>query len=72
MFWRRSWGIIGPGLACISLEGGVSVLFLPNQTGQGLVEYALLLVMVAVVIITVLLLLGPVVGNVFSNIVAAI
>ncbi len=36
--------------------------------GQGLVEYALILVLVAVVVIAVLTLLGPAIGNVFSNI----
>ena len=40
--------------------------------GQGLIEYALLLVLVAVVVIVVLALLGPAVGNVFSNVVANI
>lgn len=37
--------------------------------GQGLAEYALILVLVAVVIIAVLYLLGPAVGNIFSNII---
>jgi pilus assembly protein Flp/PilA len=45
------------------------MLFLPREEGQGLVEYALILVLVAIVVIAILLLLGPVVGNVFSNIV---
>jgi len=45
------------------------VLFLPREEGQGLVEYALILVLVAIVVIAILLLLGPIVGNVFSNIV---
>ena len=39
-----------------------------KEDGQGLVEYALILVLVAIVVIAILLLLGPVVGNVFSNI----
>jgi pilus assembly protein Flp/PilA len=42
----------------------------PSQTlerGQGLVEYALVLVMVAIVVIAVLTILGPIVGNVFSS-----
>ena len=43
------------------------MLFLPREEGQGLVEYALILVLVAIVVIAILLLLGPVVGNVFSN-----
>jgi pilus assembly protein Flp/PilA len=43
-----------------------------KKKGQGLVEYALILVLVAIVVITILALLGPAVGNVFSNIVVAI
>ncbi len=46
------------------------MLFIPQEEGQGLVEYALILVLVAIVVIAILLLLGPVVGNVFSNIVS--
>jgi len=45
---------------------------LPNEEGQGLVEYALILVLVAIVVIAILLLLGPVIGNVFSTIVDAL
>ncbi len=45
------------------------MLYLPHEEGQGLVEYALILVLVAVVVIVSLALLGPAVGNVFSNIV---
>jgi len=52
------------------LKGALSMLFLPKEEGQGLVEYALILVLVAIVVIAILLLLGPVVGNVFSNIVS--
>jgi len=42
--------------------------YLPTSKGQGLVEYALILVLVAVVVIVVLALLGPAIGNMFSNI----
>ena len=38
------------------------------EKGQGLVEYALILVLVAIVVIAVLTLLGPIIGNVFSKI----
>ena len=38
------------------------------EDGQGLVEYALILVLVAIVVIAVLLLIGPTVGTVFSDI----
>jgi pilus assembly protein Flp/PilA len=37
--------------------------------GQGLVEYALILVLVAVVVILILGILGNAIGNVFSNII---
>ena len=39
-----------------------------TQKGQGLVEYALILVLVAIVVFAVLMLLGPVIGNTFSSI----
>lgn len=39
-----------------------------TQKGQGLVEYALILVLVAIVVIAALMLLGPVIGNAFSTI----
>lgn len=45
------------------------MLLAPKEKGQGLVEYALILVLVAVVVIVILALLGPAIGNVFSNIV---
>lgn len=48
------------------------MLFAPKEKGQGLVEYALILVLVAIVVIVVLALLGPAIGNVFSNIINAI
>ena len=44
------------------------MLYAPKEKGQGLVEYALILVLVAVVVIAVLTLLGPLVSNVFSKI----
>ena len=43
-----------------------------REKGQGLVEYALILVLVAVVVIAILTLLGPAIGNVFSSIVWSI
>jgi pilus assembly protein Flp/PilA len=46
-----------------------SMLFAPKEKGQGLVEYALILVLVAVVVIVILALLGPAIGDIFSNIV---
>ncbi len=48
------------------------MLFAPKEKGQGLVEYALILVLVAVVVIVVLTLLGPLIGNVFSEIISGL
>ncbi len=48
------------------------MLYLSREEGQGLVEYALILVLIAVVVIAILTILGPAVANVFSTIVAAI
>lgn len=39
-----------------------------HEKGQGLVEYALILVLVAIVVIGALTILGPSIGNVFSSI----
>ena len=47
------------------------MMYRPQEEGQGLVEYALILVLVAVVVIVILTLLGPAIGNVFSNILGA-
>ncbi|HOA24881.1 MAG TPA: hypothetical protein PK801_12375 [Aggregatilineales bacterium] len=48
------------------------MLYSPREEGQGLVEYALILVLVAVVVIVILALLGPAIGDVFSNIIQSI
>ena len=45
------------------------MLYAPKEKGQGLVEYALILVLIAVVVIAILVVLGPTIGNVFSDIV---
>ena len=39
-----------------------------RKRGQGLVEYALILVLVAIVVVAALMILGPVLGNTFSTI----
>lgn len=48
------------------------MLFLTHEDGQGLVEYALILVLVAIVVIAILAILGPQIGNVFSQITDAL
>lgn len=46
------------------------MLYLPqqDQEGQGLVEYALILVLVAIVVIAILAIIGPQIGNIFSRV----
>ncbi len=43
-------------------------MYLPREEGQGLVEYALILVLVALVVIAILAVIGPQIGNVFSKV----
>lgn len=43
-------------------------MYLAGEKGQGLVEYALILVLVAVVVIAILLVVGPQIANIFSKI----
>ncbi len=43
------------------------MLFSAQEKGQGLVEYALILVLVVIVVFAALMMLGPMIGNVFSN-----
>ena len=44
------------------------MLYALKEKGQGMVEYALVLALVSVVVITVLMILGPAIGNVFTTI----
>jgi pilus assembly protein Flp/PilA len=44
------------------------MLFAPKEKGQGLVEYALILVLVAIVVIVALRLLGPTISTIFTDI----
>jgi pilus assembly protein Flp/PilA len=44
------------------------MLFAPKEKGQGLVEYAIILALVAIVVIAVMRSLGPKIGNTFSTI----
>ena len=42
---------------------------LHTEKGQGLVEYALVLVLIAVVVAAVMSIIGPTIGNIFSQVV---
>jgi pilus assembly protein Flp/PilA len=48
------------------------MLFHPNEDGQGLAEYALILVLVVIIVIVVLTVLGSAVGDLYSNIVCSV
>ena len=50
------------------LERNITMLFAPKEKGQGLVEYAITLALVAIVVIAVMTLLGPKIVNTFSTI----
>jgi Flp pilus assembly pilin Flp len=45
------------------------VLLASNEKGQGLVEYAFILVFVAIITIAAITYLGPAIGNVFTNVI---
>lgn len=45
----------------------MAMLYGIREHGQGMVEYAFLFLLIALIVIAVLLLLGPTIGNVFSN-----
>jgi pilus assembly protein Flp/PilA len=48
------------------------MLFLAEEEGQGLVEYGLVIILVAIAIVAILTLLGPQIGNVYSRVVACV
>ncbi|MBN2258057.1 MAG: Flp family type IVb pilin [Anaerolineaceae bacterium] len=43
-----------------------------GEKGQGLIEYALIIVLVSIVVIVVLALLGPAIGDIFQQIIDTI
>jgi pilus assembly protein Flp/PilA len=55
----------------MNLKNKVSSIF-TNQKGQGMVEYALIIGLVAVIVIAVLVLLGPAIAAKFQEIVNAL
>ena len=48
------------------------IFFNPIEKGQGLVEYGMILILVAIAVIVLLVVLGPSVGDLYSNVVANI
>jgi pilus assembly protein Flp/PilA len=49
-----------------------AMLFSPKEKGQGMVEYALIIVLIAIVVIVILTLLGTQISTVFSRISSAL
>lgn len=49
-------------------KDGVIMFFAPKEKGQGLVEYAIILSFVAIVVIAVVRLMGPRIGDTYSSI----
>jgi pilus assembly protein Flp/PilA len=47
-------------------------VFQKSEKGQGLVEYALIFILVVIIVIVMLWLFGPAVGRMFSDIVHAV
>ncbi len=47
-------------------------MYASGREGQGLIEYSLIIVLIAIVVMIVLLILGPSIGELFSNIVSSI
>ncbi len=45
------------------------MLFFPEERGQGLIEYALIITLVILIVIIMLTLLGPAIRNAYSNII---
>lgn len=45
------------------------MIFLPREEGQGLVEYALIILFIAIVVVAIMLVFGTAVGNLYSTIV---
>jgi pilus assembly protein Flp/PilA len=45
------------------------MIFLPREEGQGLVEYALIILFIAIVVVAIMLVFGPAVGNLYSMLV---
>ena len=64
---------LGQKLSRAVLTGSLNLVFgWRLQRGQGMVEYALILVLVSIEVIVILLTMGHQIQNVFSNIVRAL
>jgi len=53
-------------------KGDTKMFLSKQEKGQGLIEYALIIVLVSIVVIVVLALLGPAISNIFQQIINTI
>jgi len=44
------------------------MLLLPGEEGQGLLEYGMVIILVAIAVVAIVLLLGPEIGDLFSTV----
>jgi pilus assembly protein Flp/PilA len=65
-------GVFKPLMLRKIIRRKTEMLFIPNAEGQGLIEYALILVLVAIVVLIILFVLGPAIGQIFSNVVVSL
>lgn len=48
------------------------MFILPQEEGQGLIEYAMILILVAIFVVVLIALFGEATGNIYSDILSAI
>ncbi len=63
------YSVLLNGLSVFLLE---AIMFKASPRGQGLVEYAFIIILVAILVIVMLALFGSGVGNMFSTVVSGI
>ncbi|MFI5286116.1 MAG: Flp family type IVb pilin [Candidatus Dormibacteria bacterium] len=56
------------GALYLRVTEAIRAVLTDNEDGQGMVEYALILVLIAIVVIVILQVVGKQVNNVFSNV----
>jgi pilus assembly protein Flp/PilA len=59
-------------MAIFKKKGDTNMFLSKQEKGQGLIEYALIIVLVSIVVIVVLALLGPAISNIFQQIINTI
>lgn len=64
----KSFNVFLIFVPAIYSERNSFMLFHPQERGQGLLEYAIILVLVAVVVVALVRLIGPRIGDTFSTI----